>query len=348
MQDQEPSPAPVEAPASPASAPPEDPRAAVSRRSAESKDASREERRKAHFERALAAAGKTPAAADEPEAEADPEEADEPAEAKADAEETEEEKSERLAKLDKVKSHKHLAKAKESLAGEVKKLEEREKEFERDRAKQQRINDAATEAYGPIVVGREQYKNKDYRGAKATLESFFGDKIENITRNIWNSTKDGMAVGDLNYKVAQLEKQLAEKDQQTTQQKEAEQKATADKQSRADFAKALKTHPLIVSGDEELQARAHDKWKESWDEDLGEHSLSKKKAADLVYQAELERAARLTGKRPRPAGTRETRERDTEPTKQFKDMSREEKRKLHLDRALRQTAANKREKERHA
>lgn len=230
----------------------------------------------------------------------------------------------------------------------MKKLEEREREFERDRAKQQRVNDAATETYGPIVVGREQYKAKDYRGAKATFEAFFGDKIENVTRNIWNSTKDGMAVGDLSYQVAELKKKLEEKDKQTTEQRETEAKASADKQSRADFAKALKAHPLIVAGDEELQARAHDKWKESWDEDLGEHSLSKKKAADQVYQAELERAQRLTGKKVRPAAARETRERDTESTKQLKDMSREEKRKLHLDRALRQTAANKREKERHA
>jgi len=350
MQDQEAShPAPAEAD-SPASAPPQQQEAprADSRRSVEQKTADREERRKAHFERALAAAGKAPAAKTNEEDDADPDETTDPADVPTEKDETDEEKSERLAKLDKLKSHKHLAKAKDSLAGEIKKFEDERKEFERDRVKQQRINDAATEAYGPIVVGREQYKAKDYRGAKATLESFFGDKIENITRNIWNSTKDGMATADLNYKVAELEKRLAERDKQTTELKEAETKATAEKQDRADFGKALKAHPLFGSGDEELQARAYDKWKASWDPDLEEYALSKKKAADQIYQAELERAQRLTGKRPRPAATRETRDRGVESTKPLREMSREEKRKAHLDRALRETASARRERERHA
>jgi hypothetical protein len=333
---------PADSPASELQPPP-----AESRRSVEAKTADREERRKAHFERALAAAGKAPAAKTDEEDEADPDEID-PADVPLEKDETAEEKSERLAKLDKVKSHKHLAKAKDALAGEVKKFEDDRKEFERDRVKQQRINDAATETYGPIVVGQQQYQAKDYRNAKATVEKFFGDKFENISRNLWNATKDGMATADLNYKVAELEKKLAEKDEQTTQQKEAETKATADKQARADFGKALKAHPLFESGDEELQARAYDKWKGSWDPDLEEYSLSKKKAADQIYSAELERAQRLTGKRPRPAATRETRERGNESTKPLKEMSREEKRKAHLDRALRATAMAKRERERHA
>lgn len=320
----------------------------MSRRSAEAKDADREERRKAHFERALAAAGKAaPAAAAAEEGDPDDADPDEPAEAAAPKDETEEQKSDRLAKLDKLKSHKHLAKAKDALAGEIKEHEKNVREFERDRAKQQRINDAATEAYGPIVVGRDQYKQKDYRGAKATIEAFFGDKLENITRNMWNATKDGMATADLNHKVAQLEAKLAERDQAATKQKEQETQATAEKQARADFGKALKAHPLFESGDEELQGRAYDKWKASWDPDLEEYSLSKKKAADQVYNAELERAQRLTGRRPRQPVARETRDRG-ESTKPLREMTREEKRKAHLDRALRETAASRRERERHA
>ncbi len=339
-QDQDPS-LPAEAEASPASDPPP----AASPRSVDDKTADREERRKAHFERALAAAGK----ASQPKDDADPDEATDPDEVPTEKDETEEQKSERLSKLDKLKSHKHLAKAKEALATEVKDLEKREKDFERDRVKQQRINDAATETYGPIVVGQQQYAAKDYRNAKATVEKFFGDKFENISRNLWNATKDGMATADLNHKVAQLEAKLAERDQKTTAQQEAETQASAAKQERADFSKALKAHPLFdpKTGDEELQDRAHKAWKDSWDEDLGEYTLSKKKAADRVYQAELDRALRLTGKRPRPPVARETRDAST-GTKPLREMSREEKRKVHLDRALRQTAANRRDRERHA
>lgn len=214
--------------------------------------------------------------------------------------------------------------------------------------KQQRVNDAATETYGPIVVGREQYKAKDYRGAKATFEAFFGDKIENVTRNIWNATKDGMAHADLSHEVQQLKAKLAERDQATTQQKEQETKATAEKQARADFGKALKAHPLFEAGDEELQGRAYQKWKDSWDEDLGEYSLSKKKAADQVYQAELERAQRLTGKRQRQPVARETRERGDGPKPLREITDRKEKQRYHLERAKRQADASKRERERHA
>lgn len=206
-----------------------------------------------------------------------------------------------------------------------------------------------TKEFGPIVTGRNQYQSKDFRGAKATVEAFFGDKFENISRNLWNATKDGMATADLRHEIETLKAKLLEGEKKTTEQKEAESKATAEKQAKADFGKALKAHPLFETGDEELQARAYQKWKDSWDEDLGEYSLSKKKAADQVYQAELERAQRLTGKRPRsaPAATRETK--DPEQRKPSREMvDPKEKRRYHLERALRQTAASKRERERHA
>lgn len=319
----------------------------VSRRSVEAKDADREERRKAHYERALAAAGKAPAAADAEDGDGDDSDPDEPAQT-APKDETEEQKSERLARLDKLKSHKHLDKAKNSLANEIKEFEKKERDLERQRAHDQRVNDAATREYGPIVMGRDQYKQKDYRTAKKTAEDFFGDTWENISRNFWGATKDGMANADVRHELSQLKAQLAERDQAATKQKETETRATADRQSRADFGKALKAHPLFTTGDEELQARAHDLWRDSWDPDLEEHSLSKKKAADQIYNAELERAQRLTGRKPRQPVARETREREEPGTKPMKEWSREEKRKHHLDRALRQTGAAKRERERHA
>lgn len=306
-------------------------------------DAAREERRKAHFERALKAAGKATEAADpvEPDEEADPE-------ADKDKEETAEEKSARLAKLDKVKSHKHLDKAKTALAEEAKALDKREKDHEKTRAQDQRINDAVTKEYGPYAEARVKYASKDYRGGKAAIEGIFQDKFENIARNFWNATKDGMATADLNHKVAQLEAKLAERDQKTTTEKETETKTAESKQLRSTFDKALKAHPLLVAGDAELIQKAYDKWHASWDEDLGEYSLSKKKAADQVYQTELERAQRLTGKRPRPPATRETNDRAIASTKPLREMSREDKRKHHLERALRETQANRRARERHA
>lgn len=305
-------------------------------------DASREERRKAHFDRALKAAGK----ATEP----DPEEPDEEADTEADKdkEETPEEKSARLSKLDKVKSHKHLDKAKTALAEEAKVLDKRERDQEKQRLQDQRINDAVTKEYGPIAQARVDYGKKDFRGSKAAIELLFNDKFENIARNFWNASKDGMATADLNHKVAQLEAKLAERDQKTTADKETETKTAESKQLRSTFDKALKAHPLLVAGDAELAQKAYDLWHASWDEDLGEYSLSKKKAADQVYQAELERAQRLTGKRPRPPATRETSERRETSAKPLREMTREEKQKHHLDRALRQTGAARRDRERHA
>jgi hypothetical protein len=309
-------------------------------------EASREERRKAHFERALKAAGKAPAeTADESEDE--PTETAEADGDKDEAEETDEQKSERLSKLDKLKSHKHLAKAKEKLTEEVKALDKRERDLEKQRAQDQRINDAVTKEYAPMAQARADYAKKDYRTSKAAVEHLFGDKFENIARNFWNASKDGLATADLQYKVKELEEKLSKTVEQTTKEKEIEQKTAESRQLRATFDKALKAHPLLVAGDPELTQKAFDKWHDSWDEDLEEYSLSKKKAADQVYQTELERAQRLTGKRARPA-TRETPERRESSTKPLREMSREEKRKHHLERALRQTGAARRDRERHA
>jgi hypothetical protein len=310
--------------------------------SAKAKDADREARRREHFERALAASGKAktaPTDAEEDETEADP------AEPKED--ETEEQKSERLAKLDKVKSHKHLAKVKETLANEAKVLDQRERDHEKRQAQDKRINDAVTAEYGPIAQARVDYGKKDYRTSKAAVEHLFGDKFENIARNFWNATKDGLATADLSHEVQQLKAKLAERDQKTTEQTEAAAKETESKQLRSTFDKALKAHPLFESGDSELQKRAFERWRESWDEDIGEYSLSKKKAADQIYQSELERAQRLTGRKPKPLATRETRD-GTVQTKPLREMTREEKRKAHLERALRETAAARRNRERHA
>lgn len=198
-----------------------------------------------------------------------------------------------------------------------------------------------------MAQARIDYAKKDYRTSKAAVEHLFQDKFENIARNFWNASKDGLATADLQYKVKELEEKLSTRDQQVAKEKETEQATTESRQLRATFDKALKAHPLIVAGDPELTQKAFDKWHDSWDEDLEEYSLSKKKAADQVYQTELERAQRLTGKRVRVA-SRETPDRRDASTKPLREMTREEKRKHHLDRAMRQTASARRDRERHA
>jgi len=297
-------------------------------------------------------------AAAKTEAETETEEDEEEAEAseKDEAEkepekETAAQKSERLAKLDKVKSHKHLAKALERHTAEVKALEEREKKHQEQQAKDDRINQAATREYGPFAQARHAYVNvKDFRGAKAAIEGIFQDKFENIARNIWNVAKDGNAAADLRHEINALKAQLQAREEQGTQQKQAETKTSEEKQLRATFDKRTKGHDLATLGDEELSREAFDKWRASWDEDLGEYTLTSKKAADLVLEKHRTRAAKLSGKRaPAPLARPAVREtKDNGAAKPVREMSKEEKKIYYRDRAVRAASAARRERERHA
>src|SRR5262245_51060909 len=205
MPDQDPAP---EAPAvSPVSDPPPADRQQADRsqsqaKAAAAKDADRETRRQAHFERALAAAGK-PAPDADPE-EADPEESAETAEAKEDEPDPPEQKGKHRNALDKAKSHKHLDKVRKGLDADVAAHEKSVRDFERQQAREKQINDAVTETYAPMVTAQNEYKAKDYRHTKAFLEKHFEDKLENIVRNIYGSTKDGMATADLRYELEQV------------------------------------------------------------------------------------------------------------------------------------------------
>lgn len=229
-------------------------------------------------------------------------------------------------------------------------LDERERKHREQQAKDDRINAAVTREYGPFAEARVAYRDrKDYRGAKAAIEGIFGDKFETIARNFYNVSKDGAATADLQQQVRELKEKLIERETKTAETEQATAKATETKQQRATFDKRIKGHELAATGDEELLTEAFEKWRASWDEDLGEYALSGKKAADFVLDKHRKRAEKLTGKRaaPRAGATRETRD-PVGASKPLREMSKEEKRKYHLDRAMRQTNASRRERERHA
>lgn len=224
-------------------------------------------------------------------------------------------------------------------------LDKREREHARNQAQDKRINDAVTAEYAPVAKARIDYKNKDFRSVGPALVHLFGDDFPTIARNIWNATKDGMATADLKHQVAQLEAKIAERDGKQTEQVKTATVETESKQLRASFDKRVKGHALLATADDELIGEAFDKWRNSWDPDLEEYSISAKKAADMVHEKHAKRAEKLLGKRRAPV-TRETK--DAPQTKALKDMNSEEKRKYHLDRALRERDSGKRERQRHA
>ena len=349
----------AQAPEPQAAEPPEaaaSPRPAASgKASGKSPEEQKAEKRREHLARALKASGRTldgKPAKEETEkpddAEDDDAEDDDAAEKDPPEKETAAEKSARLAKLDKVKSHKHLAKALERHKAEVTDLEERERKHREQQAKDDRINAAVTREYGPFAEARAAYQRKDYRGTAQALKGLLGDDFPQIARNIWNATKDGMATADLRQELEMVKAKLVEKESKSTETEQQSAKATEQKQLRATFDKRIKGHDLAAAGDEELLNEAFEKWRSSWDEDLGEYALSGKKAADFVLEKHRKRAEKLTGKRSasRSPSARETKE--TGPGKPLREMSKEEKRKYHLERALRQTQATRRERERHA
>lgn len=341
-----PPPAQEDPPPRPASAKSPDPAAA---------EAAKAAKRREHMQRALKASGRALEKAaegagketDEDE-DADPEDDEKEPDEKAEKDETAAEKSARLAKLDKVKSHKHLDKALTRHKAEVAELDERERKHREQQAKDDRVNAAVTREYGPFAEARAAYQRKDYRGTAQMLKGLLGDEFPQIARNIWNATKDGMATADLRQELEAVKAKLADKETQATTATQTAQKTTEEKQLRATFDKRIKGHDLSAIGDDELTREAFEKWRASWDEDLGEYSLSSKKAADYVLDKHKKRAEKLSGKRsatPRSA-PRETRE--PASNKPLREMSKDEKRKFHMDRALRQTQATRRERERHA
>lgn len=203
-----------------------------------------------------------------------------------------------------------------------------------------------TREFGPFAEARAAYQRKDFRGTAQMLKGLLGDEFPQIARNIWNATKDGMATADLRHELETVKAQLADKGKKETEQQQAAKAEDDGKQLRTSFEKRVKGHALLESADQELVSEAFTKWRQSWDPDLEEYSLSAKKAADMVLEKHTRRAEALMGKRRPATAPRETK--DGGNQKQLKDMSKEEKRKYHLDRATRQKQADQRAKERHA
>lgn len=304
------------------------------------------------MERALKASGRTidgkPAPKDEPDEEAEPDADDkEPAEAK----EPDKDAPKRIA-LDKIKNGAHVRKAKDQLKTERDDLDKRERAHKDKMAEDARINAAADREYGDMATAAVAYKAKDYRTTGAALKKLLGDDLSTVMRNVYNATKDGMGVADLQHEVKELKALLLAKTDGDSKKEEATNESAEEKRERGNFDKRVKSHGLTEVQDSELNDEAFKLYYDSWDDQLEEYALTPKAAADKVLAKEQRRAERLTGRRivpretPRrePRETRETTDKDT--AKPYADMSKDERRKWALDMALRKTEKSKRARER--
>lgn len=348
--------------------PAEDDKPAEAKPAGEKKDPEviRLEKRKFHLDRALKASGRTAdgkfAKREEPEAKDD--DAEEPDEKDEKDEPDEKEPAAKLdkktketvdAKVAKLKNGEHIRKAKDKLREEITALERDKAEHAKRVAEDARINDAADAKYGHVAAAAVAYARKDYRSVAPALEKLFGDPLSKVMRNVYEATKDGASTADLRHEIGELKSEIKALREGTTADKTKAETEAKDKRERAAFDKRVASHGLTEIGDSELSAEAYKLYRDSWDADLEEYSLTPKQAADRVLSREQKRAERITGKRivaretPRERSRDNVREfRPAEDSKQVSQMSKEEKRKYYLDRALRQTEASRRERQRHA
>lgn len=326
-------------------------------------EVTRLERRKFHLDRALKASGRS-ADGKFTRAEAKPDE-DDSEETEVDAEEAEEAegkptkldaktRAEVDAKVDKLKNGKHVRIAKDKLREQITKFEADKAAHAKQVAEDARINAAADSKYGAMAAAVVSYGNKDYRGTSAALEKLFGEPLNKVMRNIYDATKDGAASADLRHEIGELKSELRALREGGAKEKEQAENKAKDTRERASFDKRVSGHGLTALGDTELSDEAYRTYRESWDPDLEEYSLTPKQCADRVLTREQKRAERITGRRvvaretPARGGSNVREFRAPTGEKAYSSMNKEEKRKFHMDRALRQAEASKRERQRHA
>lgn len=297
---------------------------------------------------------------DEPEAKDDdaeePEEKDDPDEKEPAAKLDKKTRETVDAKVDKLKNGEHIRKAKDKLKEEMTAFERERADHAKRVAEDARINDAADAKYGHVAAAAVAYQRKDYRSVAPALEKLFGEPLSKVMRNVYEATKDGASTADLRHEIGELKSEIKALREGTTADKTKAETEAKDKRERAAFDKRVASHGLTEIGDSELSAEAYKLYRDSWDADLEEYSLTPKQAADRVLSREQKRAERITGKRivsretPRERGSRDNvREfRAQAETKQLSQMTAAEKKKYHLDRALRMTEAARRERQRHA
>lgn len=309
------------------------------------------------MERALAASGRTKdgkfAKRDEPEK--DEEEAEEKDDADQDEPAAKLDKKAREtvdAKVDKLKNGEHLRKAKDKFKQELTAFERDRAEHAKRVSEDARINAAADEKYGHVAAAAVAYSRKDYRSVAPALEKLFGEPLSKVMRNVYEATKDGASTADLRHEIGSLKEEIKALREGTTADKTKAETEAKDKRERAAFDKRVASHGLTEIGDSDLSNEAYQLYRDSWDAELEEYSLTPKQAADRVLIREQKRAERITGRRvvsratPERGNVREFRAQSE--TKQLSQMSKAEKSKYHLERALRQTEASKRERQRHA
>src|SRR3972149_6584491 len=315
-------------------------------------EADKAAKRKEHLERALKAIGRTldgKAAPKDVDADEGAEASDDEEKDEAKADEPDKDTPKRI-ELDKLKSAKHVRKAKEQLKAERETLDKERREHKEKVAEDARINAAADREYGDIARASVAYKAKDYRTFAGALKKLCnGDDFTKVARNVYEATKDGMGVADLRHEITELRARLDAKTDGESKDKAQTEAQSDEKRERAQFEKRTKSHGLSELADSELNDEAFKLYYDSWDDDLEEYALTAKQAADKVLQKEQRRAERITGRRIVSRETparREPRERETrEPAgaeKPYAEMNKEEKRKWGLDMALRKTASSKR------
>lgn len=336
----------------------EDEKAPDTKPAAEKKDPEviRKERRQFHLDRALRASGRDASGKflpreTEAKPDADPDEKDEPEEKEPAAKLDKATREKVDQRVDKLKNGEHLRKAKDKFKEEVAAFERDKAAHAKQVAEDARINAAADERYGDAAAAAVAYAKKDYRSVRPALERLFKEDLSKVMRNVYEATKDGTATADLRHEIGELKATIKSLVDGTTAEKTKAETETKDKRERAAFDKRVASHGLTEIGDTDLSDEAYRLYRDSWDAELEEYSLSPKQAADRVLAREQKRAERITGRKvvPRETPRSNVREfRAPAEQKQLSQMTGPEKKKYHLDRALRETEARKRERQRHA
>lgn len=238
-------------------------------------------------------------------------------------------------KFAKVKNFGQLRKATAKAAEEFEKQTADLDKYRKKADKQMEMADQVREQFAPVAEGIAKAQAGDWRGFNKHFESTYGVPFAKAAREIWNATKDGQSTADLRAELAEVKKLLTDRGESAggkvgAKPAKAEAPATGGSdESRAEFDSKLTKHPMHQL-DDKLADEAFAVYSDSWDDDLEEHSMTPRQAADQVTRAARERAARILGTKlpsdkPKPVPV------ETE----YRNMSKEDKRKFALKRALR-------------
>jgi hypothetical protein len=170
----------------------------------------------------------------------------------------------------------------------------------------------AEEVYGPIVAGRNAYKAGDPLKARAAIELFFEDSLENVVATMARHAK---GLDPAQVEVLKLRRELAEKDAKQTAAQAAAAAQAEDASQVTAISGKLKGTPL--EGVDGAAAEIYAVLKASTHPTLGTYTKTLKEAFIEVRDAKAKAAAQLArlmpGHRPAPKAVESRRPLDRTP-----------------------------------